>query len=180
MQDFQNGVLNFVTVSEVAANTPYMLLPDKNDYLLQPDAPVRSAAMPRAKNVTVKDGTRQACHIGTYQTTTDVTTLLASLSGQDGYVFILPGREEMEESAVSPTLQPFDASLVITGDASIASQSFEIRLDGTPTAIDFSQANDGQGQWYNLSGQQVVNGKGQAHGLFLQPTGGSGYRKVLK
>lgn len=180
LQDFQNGVLNFVTVSEVAANTPYMLLPDKNDYLLQPDAPVRSAAMPRAKNVTVKNGNQQACHIGTYQTTTDVTTLLASLSGQDGYVFILPGREEMEESPVSPTLQPFDASLVITGDASIASQSFEIRLDGTPTAIDFSQANDGQGQWYNLSGQQVVNGKGQAHGLFLQPTGGSGYRKVLK
>ena len=183
LQDYGNDVLNFVSVSEVAANTPYMLLPDENGYLLRPDAPILSASIPRAKNVTVKDGNQQACHIGTYQTTSDVTTLLASLSGQDGYVFITPGPEEMEESPYSPTLQPYDACLVVTGDEGIGSHGMEIRLDGVPTTINLPQASSRQDsgeEWYNLAGQKVANGMKQAHGLYIQPTGGTGYRKVLK
>ena len=102
------------------------------------------------------------------------------LTRPDQYINLTVSNQSGNRQTIDLTGIRSDRFLVITGDASIASQSFEIRLDGTPTAIDFSQANDGQGQWYNLSGQQVVNGKGQAHGLFLQPTGGSGYRKVLK
>ena len=161
LDGFAEGELNFVSVSETAANTPYLLLPEENGYLLKPNAPVLSAAMPRVGNVTIKKSTRQACHVGTYETTSDVSSLLSALGGKDGYLYYCPKGMKLEPSVDSPTLQPYDASLVITGESTIADYCFELYLDGIPTAIDeidnwtIGQSNNCE--IYNLSGRKVTN-----------------------
>lgn len=184
LQDFSGDVMNFVSVSKTAANTPYMLIPEENGYLLRPDAPVLSSAMPRIGNVTSQNGNRQACHVGTYEPTTDVTSLHSALKDKDGYVFFCPDGEGMEQSATSPTLQPFDASLVVTGESSVASYSFEISLDGIPTGIRL-QAEDVQwpdGQCYDLSGRiasRTSLAPRQRGGLYILRSR-NGYRKVIR
>ena len=183
LQDFSNEVMNFVSVSETEANTPYMLIPEENSYLLRPDAPVLSAAIPRVGSITVKNGTEQVCQVGTYETTTDVTTLLSTLKGKDGYLFYYPNRKKMDQSATSPTLQPYDATLVVTGDEKIATRCFELHLDGIPTGIpsihnsEFIIHNE-DGAVYDLAGRKIANEK-KPHGIYILPNT-NGYRKVLK
>lgn len=180
LQSFSDGILNFVSVSYTEANTPYMLLPEENGYLLQPGAPVLSAVMPRVGNITIKNGTQQACHVGTYETTTDVTTLLSTLKGKNDYLFFCPEEDMMMLSASSPTLQPYDASLVVTDDNTIAAHDIEIRLDGIATNIDAIQNSiqDKEAALYDLSGRKMEN-RNTHTGIYVQQSN-NGYRKVLR
>ena len=136
-----------------------MLLPEQNGYLLEPDAPVLSAALPRTQSVTVKHGTRQACHVGTYQTTTDVTSLVTALSGYDGYLYFSPKGVKLQPNTDSPTLQPYDASLFIAGESTIANYNIEISLDGIPTGIhqidNLAIGQSDNCEVYSLSGQKI-------------------------
>jgi len=167
LQDFDGFVLSFVSVNETAANTPYLLLPDEDGYLLSPDAPVLGAAMPRTSSVTVKNGTLQACHVGTYETTTDITSLSSALSGKQGYLFFYPERKRVAGSTSSPTLQPYDAGLVVTGDNTIVTRSMEIHLDGiaTSTVLPFGKMDE-EGAVYNLAGQRVRGSN--VRGVFIR------------
>ena len=177
LQGFGEDVLNFISVGETTANTPYMLLPDEDGYLLGNDVPVQSAAIPRIGNVTVKDGTKQACHIGTYETTTDVTSLSTALSGAESCVFLCPEGKKIVPSAFSPTLRPYDAGLIVTGDNTIGTRNFEISFDGIPTGIkEMDHEAWSTENVYNLAGQKIR--KGKSGGLYIQP-GANGYRKVL-
>jgi len=178
LQGFSDDIINFVSVSDVVANTPYMLIPDEDGLMLKPNATITVAAMPKSGNVTVKNGTRQASHIGTYEGTTDITSLLSSISGKEGYAFFCPDGGKIVQSTSSPTLQPFDAGLVIAGDNMISTHSFEVTLDGIPTGIrgiiDGQRTTD---DVYNLAGQKTAN-RSLLNGIYIQPSG-NGYRKVL-
>lgn len=180
LQSFNDGILDFVSVSETAANTPYMLLPEENGYLLQTNAPVLSAAMPRVGNITIQSGTRQACHVGTYETTTDVTTLLSALSGKGSYVFLCPEGDMMRKSSSSPTLQPYDASLIVTGDNTTATNDIDIRLDGIATSIEAvrNAIQDEGAAMYDLSGRKMAN-RNMHTGIYIQKIN-NGYRKLLR
>ena len=178
LQSFDGNILSFSSVTQTTANTPYMLMPEEDGYLLQPNAPIQTASMPRVGNVTVKNGTEQACQVGTYETTTDVTKLISALNGKEGYLFFYPEGEKLGQGTASPTLQPYDASLVITGDNMIGTRSIEVWLDGIPTKCSLPTSTEKEGTIYDLSGRKMVNGKFNS-GLYLIPTSG-GFRKVLK
>ena len=176
LQSFSDDILYFVSVSTVSANTPYMLLPDEDGYLFRPDAPVTSVAMPRTGSITVKDGTEQACLVGTYESTTDVTTLVSALSGKEGYVYLSYDGENVKLRSTSPTLRPYDACLVVTGDNMIGTHQFDIALDGNSTSIDAVTGEFITGKILDLSGRPA---RGQSPGIYLQPSP-TGYRKILK
>lgn len=176
LKSFANDLLNFVSVSTLSANTPYMLIPNKDDYLLQPDAPVISATLPRTGNITVKDGTEQACHVGTYESVTSVIPLVSALSGKNGYVYLRYDGENVKRSTTCPALQPYDACLVVTGDNMIASHNFDIALDGNTTSIEKLFGTFTNDKVLDLSGRPA---KMLSPGIYLQPSP-TGYKKVLK
>ncbi|MBO7068203.1 MAG: family 43 glycosylhydrolase [Bacteroidaceae bacterium] len=155
LHDFSNDVLNFVTVSQTTANTPYMLLPDHDGYLFRPDAPILAAALPRTGNVTVKDGTQQAYHIGIYEPTTDVTTLL-SISEKDSYIFLSYDGENTEQKTTCPALIPYEACLIVTGD-NVLAHHFDIALDGNCTGLQMNGewTMDNETAVYDLSGRKI-------------------------
>ena len=184
-----------MSVSETAANTPYMLLPEENGYLLKPDAPILSAAMPRIGSVTASDSTNLACHVGTYEATADVASLLSALGGKDGYLYYIPQGMKLEPSASSPALLPYEASLVVAGERDIANSCFELCLDGLPTGIKeefkiqnskFQDEEKGNGQSsncklsncqiYDLGGRRLSSPK---LGVNIIHTQGGTARKVL-
>ena len=92
----------------------------------------------------------------------------------------------MEQSAYSPTIQAYDACLVVTGDSEIGTHSMEIRLDGIPTSIIAPQVCGEllDGECYDLNGYKIETGKwinGRKPSIYILPaTDGTGYRKVLK
>ena len=160
LHDFSNHVLNFVSVTETSANIPYMLIPDRDAYLLNPDAPVNSVSLPRGSIVTAKDGTLQAYEAGTYAPTSDVTSLYSTLSGKSGYLYLGYDGENTTPTTANPALLPYEACLIVTGAEEAGTQPFQIDLDGIYTGIPLGNASVvDKVPVYDISGRKVTNGQ---------------------